>query len=64
MRAVGHEAPVTALAPLLAPERMVLRLTCAAPEDASSPNNCSPGSRNGGARLPGNLADPPGPRAC
>jgi len=30
----GHEAPVPALAPLLAPERMVLHLTCAALEDA------------------------------
>lgn len=34
MRAVANEAPVPALAPLLAPERMVLRLTCAALEDA------------------------------
>lgn len=34
VRAAGHEAPVPALAPLLAPERMVLRLTCAALEDA------------------------------
>ncbi|WP_257458219.1 helix-turn-helix domain-containing protein [Archangium lipolyticum] len=34
MRAAASEAPVPALAPLLAPERMVLRLTCAALEDA------------------------------
>ncbi|QRO00897.1 PTS sugar transporter subunit IIA [Archangium violaceum] len=34
MRAAGSEAPVPALVPLLAPERMVLRLTCAALEDA------------------------------
>ncbi|HEX8434735.1 helix-turn-helix domain-containing protein [Archangium sp.] len=35
VRAVsGNEAPVPALAPLLAPERMVLRLTCTALEDA------------------------------
>jgi nitrogen PTS system EIIA component len=34
VRATGQETPVPALAPLLAPERMVLRLTCTALEDA------------------------------
>ena len=34
VRAAGQETPIPALAPLLAPERMVLRLTCTALEDA------------------------------
>jgi PTS system nitrogen regulatory IIA component len=34
VKAAGHDAPVPALAPLLAPERMVLRLTCTTLEDA------------------------------
>lgn len=34
VRTAGREEPAPALAPLLAPERMVLRLTCAALDDA------------------------------